>query len=162
MRAFASLTAAVLVVIGVGVAIGVLRQSSTIRTRTYSLAGRSFSVEFAGRLGPAQAPLLACMPTLAGTSDGDRLALLVTAIGPVESASGSCVTGNAGGYTSTFSCTRARAALQVAPGIRLRSGVACSASVVRKTGSFQFIVAATSTEGLSHAQAVVNSFKLLT
>jgi len=166
MKGFSMVTAAVLVVNGVGLVSG-LSPAQTFRLpppRTYSLNGVEFSVAFPGQLGPGPAVdglnSLPSVQAITGTTDSDHLVFVVLA-----AKSGCPSDGGVLGYLCSYhsspppSCSTAKAkVVHLRPGA---SGEVCADSTQRRWGNVSFDLDAISTEGLSAAEAVVNSFRLL-
>ena len=156
MRGFAYLTVTVLVVIAIGVG---LVGGLVTPTTTYSLDGRTFSVDFGGHLALAPDGTPGCDIRVAGELWDDHLALEVRAISAEQLANPACVE-DFGGPTLP-PCFRLSKALVAKPRIRLAGDAACYAHFARMNGNVGFIVVAVSTEGLPAAQAVIRSFRFL-
>ncbi len=173
MKGFGMVTAAVLVVIGIGVGVvGGLPSLQAYRlppARTYSINGVKFSVAFPGRLGPEPSSLSPCSQGVGAVGDDAHLVVMVQMPGWTDSGRGTCIViaqlgNNGGGFINERSSQPCSAHLQqpslLGP-LHLRSGLYCSASRVVQKDDAIIIVSATSTEGLQPVESAVNSFKLL-
>jgi hypothetical protein len=155
VKAVALVTAAVLIVIGIGVGLVGGLTYPLPAARTYEVANVSFSVAFPGQLVPVNLSSGPLFPEVgkAGLADDGHLELVVQDWGQ---GSGFVVT-----YAPRFPCFAWSSRADVGLPFRLNPGEVCSASVVPDVPGGSMFVEVYSTEGLQPAQEVARSLRVL-
>jgi hypothetical protein len=166
MRAFVYLTAAVLVVIGIGVGLtsgGLPSTSYSLRgvpSVSYTFGGVRFSITFRGTLRPArygsgQNAAIPCVNEAAGTADADQLGLRVLVFKRTGGCSDSSIE-----FSNASRCYPGP--MPQDPAIQFGAwGEVCSVARLLRRPEYDIWVAVWSGEGPAAAKAVEDSFRLL-